>query len=799
LLLALGALIAPPAASAQPAPPAPASEGGLTLPVLTRYSAPVYPEAERRAGREAVVILRLELSREGRVVKATVKSSGGAEFDAAALAAAPGLLFEPARKQGRPVRAAFDFRYTFTIDEVEVARPLPRDEPPPPPEASDEPAPEPAVPGAIDVDVVAERPPREVTKRTLTRREIERIPGTRGDALRSVQSLPGVARVPGEIGLLLVRGSAAGDTQTFIDGTPVPLIYHFGGLSSVVPTEMIDRIDFFPGNFSARYGRGQGGIVEAGLRSPRSDGYHGLAQIDLIDARLMAEGPIPFSKSWSFAAAGRRSHLDAWLGPLARSAGAGVTQAPVYYDYQFMVEGRRGDDETFRTTIFGSDDSFALVVPPTQGNPALTGTLDFHTAFQRLQLRYENRAIDDEGGRFVALLAGGREVVEVELAQAFFLIEVLSITGRMEITKRLSRGVLLNTGTDILHGPVEVRLRAPIFGGGAPIGSRPVREIELTRQVSFPGAYAELELAPSERAKIIPGVRIDYYNITRQIDVSPRVNARYAFVPDFPRTTGKVGVGVYQQPPSYQQVVPPLGNSDLRSNTSIHYGLGLEQEITRQLSASGELFYKQLEDQVDIEQSDIGQGVVRYDNGTRGYAVGGEFLLKYAPDERFFGWIAYTLSRSARQDRPDSPELLVNFDQTHNLTALGSLRLGDGWEFGARFRLVSGNMATPVVCDPALEGCDPNRIDGLYHGFTGSYVALPRDRERERLPLFHQLDVRVDKGWQFESWKFSAYLDIYNVYNNRNIEGIGYNFNYTLRAYTTGIPILPSFGLRGEF
>src|SRR5690606_894554 len=187
--------------------------------------------------------------------------------------------------------------------------------------------------------VEGERPPREVTRRVIDKAEIERIPGTNGDALRSLLSLPGVARPPAIAGILLVRGSAPQDTQVFVNGIFVPLVYHFGGLSSVVPTEMLEKIDFYPGNFSARYGRVMGGIVDVGLRSPKNDGFHGMAQLDLIDARAMIEGPIPWTDNkWTFAAAGRRSWLDAWLGPALDAAGAGVTQAPRYYDYQFMVE-----------------------------------------------------------------------------------------------------------------------------------------------------------------------------------------------------------------------------------------------------------------------------------------------------------------------------------------------------------------------------------------------------------------------------------------------------------------------------
>ena len=65
--------------------------------------------------------------------------------------------------------------------------------------------------------------------------------------------------------------------------------------------------------------------------------------------------------------------------------------------------------------------------------------------------------------------------------------------------------------------------------------------------------------------------------------------------------------------------------------------------------------------------------------------------------------------------------------------------------------------------------------------------------------MFHSLDLRVDKAWQFELWKLSAYLDVQNAYNNQNTEGVLYNFSFTTRQFVTGIPILPSIGLRGEF
>jgi TonB family protein len=656
----------------------------------------------------------------------------------------------------------------------------------------------------LEVVVRGDRPPREVTKRTLERREIDRIPGTNGDALRSIQNLPGVARPPAIAGLLIVRGSSPQDTKTFIDGTPVPLIYHFGGLSSVIPTEMLEKIDFYPGNFSAQYGRVMGGIVDVAIRSPKDDGkYHGLAQLDLIDVRAMVEGPIPLLKGWTFAAAGRRSYFDAWLGPVLKSAGAGVTQAPVYYDYQFLVQRNISATSNFRLSFLGSDDGLKLLMDdPPPGEPALSGNFGLHTAFQRLQARYVNDLSADD--RIAITAALGRDILDFEVGPFFFQLAVNSITGRIEYTRRFSKGLRINVGADLEGGFYDVNLRLPEqprpgTPPNQPFSLRPPQEVTRSSSGFSPAGYIEAELSPIPRLKLVPGLRLDYSDTSERVAASPRVNARFDIAQGYPRTTLKGGVGVFHQPPQYQEASPPLGTVGLRDNRAIHYALGVEQEITRHLELSAEGFYKQLDDLV-VAKPSLSTTGLEYDNEGRGRAFGGEFLLKYKPDDRFFGWAAYTLQRSTRIDHPGEEERLVSFDQTHILTVLGSVRLGGGWEFGARFRLVSGNLTTPNVCNASEQSCDPSRTSSLLYAGTGSYIAIPfAAPNSERLPLFHQLDIRVDKRWKFKSWQLSAYVDLQNVYNYGNAEGLSYNFNYTARQYVSGLPILPNIGLRADF
>jgi TonB family protein len=656
----------------------------------------------------------------------------------------------------------------------------------------------------LEVTVRGARPPREVTKRTLQAREINRIPGTNGDALRSIQSLPGVARPPAIAGILIVRGSSPQDTQTFIDGTPVPLIYHFGGLSSVVPTEMLEKIDFYPGNFSAQYGRVMGGIVDAGLRSPKDDGkYHGLAQVDFIDARLLAEGPIPYVKGWNFMVGARRSHIDSWLGPALEAAGAGVTQAPVYYDYQILAETKPSSTSRLRVGFFGSDDALEIIVKePAPNEPALSGNIGLRSEFQRLQVRYENDFSEDDSLNVLASL--GQDAVNFGLGSFYFLLNIKSITGRLEYTRRMSKGVRLNTGLDMIwsHYEANVRIPAPSPPGqpaNQPFSTRTARELTSTGRGYFPSMYAELEIAPSERAKIVPGIRADYANISGRLDVSPRVSGRYDIRHGYPRTTAKGGVGIFHQPPQFQEAVEPAGTPGLKTNRAVQYSVGGEQDITRNLEVSVEGFYKQLDSLVRAGAAPSGTDIL-YSNRGEGYVVGTEVLLKYKPDERFFGWLAYTLSRSTRIDEPGGEERLVPFDQPHILTVLGSYQLGNGWEIGARFRLVSGNLITPTVCNITQLDCNPNRTNSLFHAASGAYTPIPfSGPASERLPLYHALDVRVDKRWKFKSWQLSAYLDIQNAYNNGNAEGVGYSYNYTQRQYVAGLTVLPSFGIRADF
>ncbi len=836
----------PPPAPSPPPPPA-----VITLPVVKKDEGAAYPsQAITDKVKDPVTVdLVLELDATGAVTKVTVEKPVGHGFDEAATEAANKLAYEPARRNGQPIAAKIRHKYLFNppasrvVGRVATERggkdaPLEGasvtitgeggatfrttaaadgafrvDDLPAGKyritlaaggfveqsyEESLDPGQEakvevrlarqvtvlPASNKGEDVDEVqirGTRPPREVTKRTLEQRELARIPGTNGDALRALQNLPGVARPPAIAGLLIVRGASPNETNIYVDGTLVPIVYHFFGLSSVIPTEMLEKIDFYPGNFSTYYGRVTGAIVDVGVRDPKKDKkLHGLAQADLIDARVLAEGPL-LDTGWNFAVAGRRSYVDLWLKPVLERAGAGVTTAPVYYDYQAILQKDFDKKNSLRLFFFGSDDRLSILTKTVNGsNPGFGGNVSIGTAFYRFQVRYLGKFSEDTELRLTA--AVGKDALDFSLGDNFFVLSSYPINPRAEISQKLAPGVRNNFGLDILYTPytVDVRLPAPPRPGQpppGPFGAQPPLVVNDSDAIYRPALYDEIELTPWAGTRIVPGVRLDYAKDTRAWDVQPRVTVRQDLHRTFPRTTLKGGIGRFAQPPQPQETNRVFGIPGLVSNVANHYGGGVEQELSRQVELSVEGFFRQYDRRVVQKLGNVGEG----------RAFGIETLLRYKPDDRFFGFLAYTLSRSVRKDGPDQPERLFNFDQTHILTTVGSYRLGNGWEIGGRFRYVSGSLNTPSGY-------------GFYDATVGAYIPLADyPPTAHRNPAFHQLDVRVDKTWQLSGGvKLSAYLDILNIYNSANVEGVSYNYNYTLSTNATGLPFLPSLGIRGE-
>lgn len=642
-----------------------------------------------------------------------------------------------------------------------------------------------------DVEVRDTRVKKEVTRRTLTRAEILSVPGTLGDPIRVVSNLPGVARTAS--GVLVIRGSSPRDSGIFVDGVRLPLVYHFGALRSVIPGETVEQVDFYPGNFGLRYGRITGGVVDVKMRELHPDQFHGSLDISLLDTSVFLQAPI--TDTLSVAIAGRRSYIDYIIEAAVPSdADVGVVSAPRYYDYQLMLSWRPSSSHTVRATFIGSDDTMELLFnnPADQSLELQATGFSADTSFYRGWVEYNYTP--GERFRNKLLVAFGPDHVNFQLGDMFsFDVELMTYQLRELAELQVNKMLKLGAGLDVLARRYNLKVLAPDFnreGEGDTITD--ISDTTYTEsngiQNTMIAPFIETEIKLLDgRLNLQPGLRLDYVGINESWTLDPRIVVRYKLSDQW---TVKGGVARVMQRPREEDVDENFGNPDIDVARATQYSLGAEYSPLEYLNFDVALFYKDLTDMVvssdRMVERDGETVALNVDNDGRGRVYGLELFLEHKFHNNIRGWLSYTLSRSERKDGPDEDWRLFDWDQTHILTLVASYSLPHNWEVGIRWRYVSGSPSTPYS-------------GSVYNADSDSYQPIQGETNSERLPAFHQLDLRIDKRWIWDMWTLNAYLSLLNAYNRRNPEGWSYDFDYSHREITQGLPILPIIGLKGTW
>jgi len=260
--------------------------------------------------------------------------------------------------------------------------------------------------------------------------------------------------------------------------------------------------------------------------------------------------------------------------------------------------------------------------------------------------------------------------------------------------------------------------------------------------------------------------------------VQPRFQTRYQVSSALEWHTA---FGRYVQPPRPQESSDKYGNSNVRSPQAIHYMAGWSRDYregaTQGLQLTNNYFYKTLDSLVVPSIED------NYDNSGTGTILGGEVQAKYQ-EGPWNGQVVYTYLNSKRRI-PGQGEYPAEFDQTHNLNLILA-RQHDRWTYSGRFRLVSGAPYTPV------NGATFDSDNDVYIPIRGGLYS-------RRFPTFYQLDLRAEKKTIYDRWILSWYVDVQNITNAANPSAIEYSYDYRKKKATRGLPILPTFGVRGEF
>jgi hypothetical protein len=612
--------------------------------------------------------------------------------------------------------------------------------------------------------------------------EVRRLPGSSNDALKSLQSLPGVGRVPFGLGGLVLRGTSPRDSNVYLDGMEVPLLYHFGGLASFYPSSNLKSLELIGGGYSSEYGRGQGGVVLIESKEGRSDKWRASSEMSLIDVSLQADGPSSKAGAWTFGV--RRSTVDAAL-PLVTST-TKVVSAPRYYDGQVRYDAKLGPRTKLAAQLIGSDDNIAIIYGKEKNKK-----FEYGTRFARLgaKLTHEWR----ESDLVVAPWFGVDEYTLQSTSQRL-TSNNQPFGGRARYTRRFGLG--------------EVRLGAEVSAGGFEVASMTATESGMS-EVGSSNSYQNSALwAESEvnllgrKLNLRPGLRTEHYSLSSETVVDPRLVVTHELDSGL---TVRESLGLFHQPPSVSDSI--WGNEDLTSSHSIQATMGAAYPLTKALTISATGFYSDLRN-LAVDDPTASMDSLRhfYDskigslsssrefmakqfgtfstlrNTGAGQNYGAELHAKYV-GERGFGWLAYTGSVARRRDTQASNDDWHRYvlDQPHVLTMVGSHKISSAWQVGARARYATGNPVTPIEGGQAIG--------------NEKFIPITGEAFSERLPDFFQLDLRIDRQWKRPWGTVGAFLDLQNVTNRKNVEGRSYEDDFSSYETTDGLPLFPAFGI----
>ena len=617
----------------------------------------------------------------------------------------------------------------------------------------------------------------EVTERFISGDDISYLPGSGGDIVRAIQNLPGIARSPFGIGLLIIRGTGPSNSRYYLDGVQIPSVFHFGGLTTVISSNSIEEVAYIPGNYSVRYGRQLSGLVDLRTKSSMPEEDIGEVSVDIFQSELYIQNKV--NDNLAVSISGRRSYADIILNPIVENYGFSV-RLPRYYDAQVGVLYKPNASNTIDAFYLFSDDQFKFLGENAEEN---TDQFSFRDSFHKLRIRWEREMANN--WKMESSFITGPDTTRFVVGEEATAVDLLwSAQWRHEFSK-----------SPDVEGTWGFRFGIDTLGGRNYIlYDIPDIEIEETEyNFAAPAIYSEVTKDIGNLRAII-GLRSDTYFQGNDVfiwGIDPRLTLRYAIGDYFNVNTS---VGIFSQFPPFAEVDSERGgNPDLEEERAIQYAMGFDYEFSTALSWDVVGYYSDLTDLVIGSGSGIqfGDGPPRegdddnpYRNEGGGRTYGVESLLTYK-QKNLLVLLATTFSRSERL-RNNGEYRLFGFDQPFVINGLFTWQLPQNQRLGARIRYGAGNPFTPVI----------NRI---YDLDSRSFRAINGERNSQRLDSFFSLDVRYDKTFVFDRWKLTTYLDIQNVTNNGNVEIMTYNEDYSEERPITGLPVFPALGIKGEW
>ena len=655
-----------------------------------------------------------------------------------------------------------------------------------------------------------------LTARVLTNEQLRSLPGlAEPDVLRAIELLPGVVSTSDFSSAFNVRGGAADQNLILLDGIPIYNPFHLGGLFSVFNADMIARAELLAGGFPAEYG----GRVSSVLTVESDAGDDGLeidGGVSLLASRIAIGDDVPEAldavgvRSGRWRLAGRRSYFDALLKP--------------FFQFPYHLTDLQG----FADLQLTSDDRVTIT--------AYTGTdlLDLQELENDFPLRIRwDWGNDLVGARWQRGLASGIEIdaraSHTRFGTGLRFPDFGDTDFRSEITQTNARFDIALDRTQGLGGALGVSVDRMGYDNLAQTGGTVFRGEEGNGWLG--ALYGQAEWR-TPRWLVEAGARAERWEVSDERDfqhVAPRVALKHFVGND---AAVKLALG------RYTQYVHSVRNEELPfgldiwviagdrapSIVSDQVQLGVERFFANDAwFASVETYARRFDGLIAFNVADDPN--IASDDFLRGEgsSYGVDLLVRRDAGIGPHGWLSVSWLRASRtlpdptaftEEGDPTPEITYPpiWDRRLDVDLVLSHEFADVWELGARFNFGSGLPYTRALgafayLDYQIVGGGGLRPPPQEEPEPGEPPEDPvrgvllGGRNAERYPSYHRLDVSLRRTFERDWGTLTAYGQVLNLYNRKNVLFYFYEMDRDppVRTGLSMLPVLPTIGVEVSF
>jgi len=623
----------------------------------------------------------------------------------------------------------------------------------------------------LQVDNFISRPKESpLSTRTLSAVELATYPGGNNDVVQVAQTLPGVSpSVGGFRNDLIIRGGAPNESVYYLDGIEIPNINHFstqgsaGGPVGMINVSFIENVTLSASSFDARYDNALSGVLQFEQRKGSSEGWNRNIRVSASETALTFDGPI--SQKTTFIGSVRRSYLQ-FLFELI-----GLPIRPDYWDYQYKIDHAIDDYNSISLIGIGAIDDFSVEAPEVFDEEATAQLEQSPFIDQRTHvagISWQHK-LKSQPGKFTLSLSHNR------LQNTFTqYTDPENETGAYFINKSLEAETKLRFALVRYLGKLKwaygMNLQQSNYENNTTI-EQINNSFFSTIEFYKYGLFTQLSGNLGTKTEFTFGLRLDDDSFTKNnlLDhISPRGALTFNFNEDLSAT---LGIGRYLKIPTYTQLgyqsAGIFVNENLSYVQSDHLTAGIKKYFGNTTLLSIEGFLKSYSnypisvlDEISLANKGAGFEVLgneEVESSGKGRSYGLELLYQQKLSNNFYGLFSYTYFFSEFSGLDPNIYRRSTWDSRHLASFTGGYKLNKNWEISSRFRYNGKTPYAPIDETFSLANYPDLRLD---YDLLGN--------ENYLLDPFTQLDLRIDKKWNFTSSSFNLFIEVQNLLSADN-------------------------------